>query len=221
MMVRRLQTAILIAGLSYITGCLGPQSEEPTLRNSRQPIGDRNQGNQGGGGNGGGGNGGGGGGGNQQLNFAQANAILKNACGGTSCHGADATGLQKYVDSQDNLTARKDAVLARINNGSMPTGNKSFRNNAEKSNLVAYLQKLGTGGGGGGGGAEPQAVTLMKKSCGGARCHQGKYDNVQSITQNKNSLKANTQRMLNSASYSGNAYNDDEKKIILDYVNSL
>lgn len=220
MKAQRLYTLILIAGLSQLTGCLGPQSEEPTLRNSRQPIGDRNQG-------GGGGNGGGGGGGNQQqqLNFQQANAILKGACGGTNCHGADAANLQKYVDSQDNLTTRKDAVLARINNGSMPIGGKTFNSDDDKKNLVAYLQNLGNGGGGngggGGGGGAAAAINLMKKSCGNGGCHQGKYDNEATIKQNVAALKANTQRMLNSAAYSKNAYNDDEKKQILDYVNSL
>lgn len=220
MMVQRLQTAVLIAGLSYLTGCLGPQSEEPTLRNSRQVV-DRNQGNNN---NTGGGNNNGGG--NQQLNFQQANAILKDACGGTNCHGADAANLEKYVDSQDNLTARKDQVLKRINDGTMPIGGKTFKSDADKKNLVAYMQNLGQGGGGNGGGnnggGAAAAIALMAKGCGkSAGCHQNKYDNEQGIKAGAASLKANTQRMLDSAAYSKNDYNDDEKKAIMDYVNSL
>lgn len=219
MKVTRLHAAFLIAGLSYLTGCLGPQSEEPTLRNSRQVV-DRNQNqNTGGGGNTGGGV--------QQLNFQQANAILDTACGGTNCHGADAQNLQKYVDSQDNLTARKTQVLARINNNTMPIGGKKFGSAADKTNLVAYLQKLTAGGGGGGGNTgggnnAAQVVQLMAKSCGkSSGCHQNKYDTEAGIKKGATSLKANTERMLNSAAYSKNDYNDDEKKAILDYVNSL
>lgn len=212
MKAQRLYTMFLIAGLSYLTGCLGPQSEEPTLRNSRQRIDDRNQG--------GGGNGGGGGGGNQQLNFAQANAIIKKACGGAACHGDGASGArQKYVDDQQKLTERKDIFVSRINDGTMPIAPKKFDSDADKQALIAFVQSLGNGGGGG---AVNPVVTLMAKSCGnGGSCHAGKYDNEATIKQNAASLKGNTQRMLNSAAYSKNAYNDDEKKQILDYVNSL
>lgn len=231
--MRHFLVAVASLGLTVLVGCLGPQTEQPTLKDNRS-TGDANKK----------------GSGNIEVpDWDTANLILDTTCGGSSCHSREGKANNDYVDNEDLVADRAEEVLESIEDGSMPLGG-DFESDDDKELLLAYLNDLIDNGSSGDDdddeegnqpdvddeGDQPDvddegdvpeepveeedpAIALMVATCGSGSCHAGEYDSKEAFEDNSTAIQANNQRMLDN--YVRNNLDDDEKDLVVAYVESL